>query len=422
MNSTIWNKKNSKKSRLDLAKEALFTLITKLKENDHIGITSFNTNSQVIQSMISAKDLVNNEQFTNSILSMKAKFGTNLYEGLKGASSLFSNEKFHSNNKNKRIIFITDMRSFNENNFINLYKDLSLSNIFITVLGISESFNTELQEKVGHVKGSNYYVCEHSEDIKKYLVEQFNYVCFPASYDIDLTLYSSHIHVKKVIGSGYKDIVVKQDNKDISSGSYNQFIFQFQKEVMFLMCYFKYVKKVFPKPVLSCIFEYLKCSKKSICKVDTTFPSSLKKINGQYFSEGGMILLNVETERKDTKIDNSFPFSISLKYTETNGDKKIQRYQYYLKDISKENTSYFSDNSIKKAISLYYYAKFLRKIMKRWNGEGKKKTRPLPASKQNKINENISSFFEQNYINEGEDSKKAHYINEMQKIVLNSHN
>ena len=105
MNSTIWNKKNSKKSRLDLAKEALFTLITKLKENDHIGITSFNTNSQVIQSMISAKDLVNNEQFTNSILSMKAKFGTNLYEGLKGASSLFSNEKFHSNNKNKRIIF-----------------------------------------------------------------------------------------------------------------------------------------------------------------------------------------------------------------------------------------------------------------------------------------------------------------------------
>ena len=135
-----------------------------------------------------------------------------------------------------------------------------------------------------------------------------------------------------------------------------------------------------------------------------------------------MILLNVETERKDTKIDNSFPFSISLKYTETNGDKKIQRYQYYLKDISKENTSNFSDNSIKKAISLYYYAKFLRKIMKRWNGEGKKKTRPLPASKQNKINENISSFFEQNYINEGEDSKKAHYINEMQKIVLNSHN
>ena len=61
MNSTIWNKKNSKKSRLDLAGEALFTLITKLKENDHIGITSFNTNSQVIQSMISAKDLVNNE-------------------------------------------------------------------------------------------------------------------------------------------------------------------------------------------------------------------------------------------------------------------------------------------------------------------------------------------------------------------------
>ena len=174
--------------------------------------------------------------------------------------------------RTKESFFITDMRSFNENNFINLYKDLSLSNIFITVLGISESFNTELQEKVGHVKGSNYYVCEHSEDIKKYLVEQFNYVCFPASYDIDLTLYSSHIHVKKVIGSGYKDIVVKQDNKDISSGNYNQFIFQFQKEVMFLMCYFKYAKKVFPKPVLSCIFEYLKCSKKSICKVDTTFP------------------------------------------------------------------------------------------------------------------------------------------------------
>lgn len=48
---------------------------------------------------------------------------------------------------------------------------------------------------------------------------------------------------------------------------------------MLLMCYFKRIKKVLPKPVLATICNYLKCTKITKGKLDTTFPSSLKNIN-----------------------------------------------------------------------------------------------------------------------------------------------
>lgn len=57
-------------------------------------------------------------------------------------------------------------------------------------------------------------MCEYSEDIKKYLIDEFNYVCFPASFNVDLELYSSYLNIEKVIGTGYKDTKVSKQDED----------------------------------------------------------------------------------------------------------------------------------------------------------------------------------------------------------------
>ena len=424
--SSIIESKNSKemKNRITLAKEAIFQLVKKLDEKDNIGFTSFDTTSKVLFPMTPAKDFLNNKSFTSTINSMQAEGGTTLYQGLLGASELFTK---NSSNKHKRIIFLTDMISFNEQNFLTLYKDLSLSDIYITVLGISENFNTKLQEEVAHVKGSNYYICEYSEDIQKYLVDEFNYVCFPASFDVNLEMYSSHLTVNKIIGTGFKEIKVKEDKTEWNTEQHRNMTDEFKKEVMFLMCYFKRINKVLPKPVLACICNYLKCEKKTICKLDTTFPSSLKNIDGKYYVEGGMMLLKVENELKGTKIDNGYPFMLKLKYKEPGEEKeKTQSYSYFMKE---DNENSFSDNSIKKALALYYYAKHSRKIMKVFNEERKNKNKKIEKSfvfgdEHKKNNNLIFDFFDKLYINEEGiyPEKKEKYKKTLSDMIKNSEN
>ena len=52
---------------------------------------------------------------------------------------------------------------------------MSKEKIYLTILGISDRFNTELVEEIAHIEGSNYYAITNKEDIENYLVNEFNY-------------------------------------------------------------------------------------------------------------------------------------------------------------------------------------------------------------------------------------------------------
>ena len=57
--------------------------------------------------------------------------------------------------------------------FINLCRQISKEKIYLTILGISDQFNTELVEEIAHIEGSNYYVITKMGDIDKYLIKEF---------------------------------------------------------------------------------------------------------------------------------------------------------------------------------------------------------------------------------------------------------
>ena len=120
---------------------------------------------------------------------------------------------------------------------------------------------------------------------------------------------------------------------------------------------------------------------------------------------------------------------LKLKYKDFDVVKEtVHTYTYFMKDES-NSEYYFSDNSIQKALALYYYAKHGRTIMKVFNYErknkNKKKEKKFVLSEEHKNdNRNILNFFDKYYINEEGiyPEKKEKYKHTFNEMITNSEN
>lgn len=61
------------------------------------------------------------------------------------------------NNNSKRLVFITDMNSVNETEFINLITESANEGIYTTIIGVGQNFDTQLSEIVAKNRGFNYF-------------------------------------------------------------------------------------------------------------------------------------------------------------------------------------------------------------------------------------------------------------------------
>ena len=84
-------------------------------------------------------------------------------------------------------------------NFVKIYQKKE-------ILGIAYNFRTDLAEVISHIKGANYVVIENIEDIQKYLVVDFEYLCFPDATNITLKVTTPYIKINRIVGSGKKGI------------------------------------------------------------------------------------------------------------------------------------------------------------------------------------------------------------------------
>ena len=185
--------------RINMAKKSLTQLIQKLKDDDNIAISTFNTNSYTIFEYQSVLNLKKSD-YTSKIAVLKADGGTNIFEAFVGAYNLMSGEKCKKN-KIRRIVIITDMEDSIDENLSKFCKSISEEGIYITILGISDHFRTDLAEMTSHIKGANYVVIKNIKDIQKYLVEDFEYLCFPDATNITLKVTTPYIKINRIVGS-----------------------------------------------------------------------------------------------------------------------------------------------------------------------------------------------------------------------------
>ena len=109
-------------------------------------------------------------------------------------------------NKMRRMIIITDMKDKLNNQLTKFCEKISNEGIYVTILGISNNFRTDFAELTSHIKGANYVVIRESKDIYKYLVEDFEYLCFQDASDLTLEVTSPYIKIERIVGSGKEGI------------------------------------------------------------------------------------------------------------------------------------------------------------------------------------------------------------------------
>ena len=407
---------NNNNTRLNMAKNSVLKFVSNINDKDNISIIEFDYEANEIIPMTKGDIFKKNlKKYSEKINQLEADNGTDLFCALNEAYKIMKNK---TENKFKRIIFITDMDYFENSEFNNLCRKCSEENIFITFLGISEDFNTDLVEKVADMRGCNYYVIRNEKDIQRYLIDEFNYTCFPSAINTRIELLSPNLIIDKIIGTGNKKSKEIYENKReewFPSNHKNYENQNFKNNVMLLMLYFNRKNKILPKPILASFCNFLKCERKLICNVNTTFPSTLTKgrdLNN--YVEGGIMLIKLKNESLLSK--NLCQFNI--KYTGIIDNKEYHHFITY--NLEKRDDLYYSDNNIKEALALYYFGKFNRRYMKICNEENRNKKfgfEYLASPKFNNDKMNIINFLEKNFDKNILKNKKEELLNKYKKKI-----
>ena len=357
------------KNRIETAKECLFKLIDSMNDKMNMALTTFDTRSEVIIPLSPKSEILS---ISNKINSIQAQGGTDLAVALRGAADCLNG----STAKFKRVIIITDGWD-DRPEFMDLARELNKKDILITILSIDSGSNSSNYEKLSELKGCNYYFILNDSDMEKYLIKQLNYICFPVLYDMKINFISDDAYLIRTIGCG-------QENEKSNKLDENN------------------------TPV----------SNKDLINTTTIFPSDLKELNGNYYQEGGLILLKI----KPKFLDKNCKVVLNLKYEELEGNKFDRNYkiEFAADELKKEAES----PDLKKGLAIYYFTKFIRKIKKFMNanvsidcqgprdnnGEKPDKKYFDFLSRNHENYDKIKIYFENNYNNDLNEYQKEYYL------------
>ena len=394
-------------SRINMAKESLIQLIQKLNDDDNITISKFNQDSQPVFNYQKVSELKKLD-YATKIKDLKAGGGTDILKAFKLAYNLITPESCNKN-KMRRIVIITDMEDSINEELTKFCEKISQEGIYVTILGISSSFRTDLAEMTSHIKGANYVVIKESKDISKYLVEDFEYLCYPNASDLSLEITTPYIKIERIVGSGKEGVEESFDKSGWNLDQHKFYSDDFKEKVFFLLLYSKRKNMVLPKPFIFTLSEFLvPGAKKELSKIVTSFPSQLKILEGnKMYVEGGMVLLRLD--KASIKSENILKFEINY-FNELENKKENIDIEYSFKKEAIEKPNYFSDVKIETALSLFYFAKFNRRFMKICNNENKKKKYDKEYIKRKEFNDEKESI--KNFVKEHLSSEKTDKLNE----------
>ena len=317
--------KDTGKSRIDLAKDALSKLILNLKPNDKFCLTTFNDNSTKIFPLSNKESLLNNLKLLKEI---KAGGGTNIYNALNGAIENI----LESENKNKRIILITDMMDNEPDEKLEkLFKEcVNKYNILVTIVAIGNDSNTSLANHLCKEKGCNYFSAVEDEDIEYFLVKNFKYITFPLCYDMKVEIdENKEFEVEKVIGieNGENNFFKNAEApNNINDNNENNDA----------------------PPIININDNFGKI----VFEENSVFPSELTIHNGDFYQKGGLIILKIKFLNEDIKPTINF----RLNYSGRDGEKYSQNYSIDFND------SINPCDSLETGISLYYYGSIMEEF------------------------------------------------------------
>ena len=195
---------NDRRTKIDIAKETIASMLDHLNNDDNFGLVTFNGSSQIIEPL----NRINNNiaDLQNKIMSIGAGGGTNLSAGMNtGTQILNSLEGFDPDEYETRIIYLTDLMintgNTDSKSLFSTFKTNANNKIYTTFIGMGVDFNTQLVEKILNVKGANYFSVHSGEQFKTKLNDEFDFIVTPLAFNVQLSLASDGYKIKNVYGS-----------------------------------------------------------------------------------------------------------------------------------------------------------------------------------------------------------------------------
>lgn len=196
---------DSEKAKIEVASKSIVGLLDHLNENDRFGMVVYDDSAYLANKLTKVEE-IDIKAVKKHIMELSSRGGTNLESGYNEASKLFkdiseSNPQEYEN----RIIFLTDampnIGDTDEQSLLGLTKKNADKKIYTTFIGIGVDFNTSLIETITKVRGANYYSVHSSEEFKKRMDKEFEYMVTPLVFNLSLKLDSKGYIIEKVYGS-----------------------------------------------------------------------------------------------------------------------------------------------------------------------------------------------------------------------------
>jgi Ca-activated chloride channel family protein len=198
--------KEEKKSKLEVAKDSLLLLLSRLTEKDRFGLVLFDTSAYVVQPLeLLSKIDVN--KLKKEIMELETKGGTTLTAGINAGTKQFEEvlKTKEATNSENRIIFLTDMipnsAATDGETLFRVAKQNVTQKLYTTFIGVGIDFNTDLVSLISKIRASNYISVKSSKDFKKQLDEEFDYLVTPNVFNGAIDMDSEGWKPIRVFGS-----------------------------------------------------------------------------------------------------------------------------------------------------------------------------------------------------------------------------
>ena len=302
------DKIRDKRSKMTIANESLNCLIDQLKDDDRFGLVLFDDGSYLAKpvNLVGETDIAKTKEH---ILEITPRGGTNFEAGYKRGTELFTDEMLSNGEYDNRIIVITDampnLGTTSKDGLTKFVKDNAEKGIYTSFVGVGVDFNTEVIECLSDVKGANYYSVHNSEEFKKKMGEEFDFMVTPLVFDLELKLDSNQYDIREVYGT---------DTKTKTTGT--------------------------------------------IMKVNTLFPASS---NSEGEVKGGVILIKLSPRMFTTEYPNEQAMytKVVVSYKDKDGNSHSNEQKV---DFNMSGEDRYDNTGIRKAIALTRYAN----VMKDW--------------------------------------------------------
>jgi hypothetical protein len=315
----------------------------------------------------------------------------------------------------KRIIMLTDMDDTEGNNqLIEAVNQCSNDGIFISIIGIGFSLNTSLTEKVSKTRGFNYFAATKEDHMEKIVATDFDMNFFPIAYDINLFIESGDFSVEKVYGTNFDNKLQQLANSGWKTSEHFLSNKSTRNNVEFILRLFKRLKnKILPKPILASLIKFweYEIKSKNVCEISSCTPT---EISGDGKLQGKFFIVKCNLKNNLPGVVNA---KLTLNYTSLNEEKFS--HQYLVRIPIKENVNYVEEN-MKKGLSVFYFAKFFRKMLRSYNDDNEESIIFLEEANLNSKKESIEKVFD-SLLGGSEDGLevKKDFIEKLSKIISN---